>query len=72
MRLVDHVYDDQLLEQVTVKVVLPEHEYQNRKNKFNEYIIIIFKITYLFCIFNLAFITDNKKAMYSMVGLCYT
>jgi oligosaccharyltransferase complex subunit alpha (ribophorin I) len=25
MRLVDHVYDDQLLEQVTVKVVLPEH-----------------------------------------------
>ena len=25
MRLVDHVYDDQLLEQVTIKVVLPEH-----------------------------------------------
>jgi oligosaccharyltransferase complex subunit alpha (ribophorin I) len=25
MRLVDHVYDDQLLEQVTVKIVLPEH-----------------------------------------------
>jgi len=25
MRLVDHVYDDQVLEQVTVKIVLPEH-----------------------------------------------
>lgn len=25
MRLIDHVYDDQLLEQVTVKIVLPEH-----------------------------------------------
>jgi oligosaccharyltransferase complex subunit alpha (ribophorin I) len=25
MRLVDHVYDDQLLEQVTIKIVLPEH-----------------------------------------------
>jgi len=25
MRLVDHVYDDQLLEQVTVRIVLPEH-----------------------------------------------
>jgi hypothetical protein len=36
------------------------HEYQNRKNKFNEHIIIIFKIRYLFCIFNLAFITDKK------------
>ncbi|CAF5058870.1 unnamed protein product, partial [Rotaria magnacalcarata] len=25
MRLVDHVYDDQLLEQVTIRIVLPEH-----------------------------------------------
>ncbi|CAF1521884.1 unnamed protein product [Adineta ricciae] len=25
MRLIDHVYDDQLLEQVTVKIILPEH-----------------------------------------------
>ncbi|UJR22106.1 hypothetical protein I4U23_025171 [Adineta vaga] len=25
MRLIDHVYDEQLLEQVTVKIVLPEH-----------------------------------------------
>lgn len=25
MRLIDHVYDDQLLEQVTIKIVLPEH-----------------------------------------------
>jgi oligosaccharyltransferase complex subunit alpha (ribophorin I) len=25
MRLIDHVYDDQLLEHVTVKIVLPEH-----------------------------------------------
>ncbi|CAF1292222.1 unnamed protein product [Adineta steineri] len=25
MRLVDHVYDDQLLEQATIKIILPEH-----------------------------------------------
>lgn len=25
MRLIDHVYDDQLLEHVTIKIVLPEH-----------------------------------------------
>lgn len=25
MRLVDHVYDDQLVEQATIKIVLPEH-----------------------------------------------
>lgn len=25
MRLIDHIYDDQLLEQATIKIVLPEH-----------------------------------------------
>jgi len=27
MRLIDHVYDDQLLEKATIKIVLPEHAY---------------------------------------------